>query len=296
MKGKFFLYPVLALVNLGVLNAQAARMDMVLAAAEINSALASAMVLPAAGILDEHCTEEEAFQKAQALDFFSQGMTPEKILRASEVSLLIMRAFGFKGGFLYTLFPGPRYAYREMRYRDFLPDIADPGIRVSGEQLLYILGRVLTETEPEPNQGSERDRILEHIRRELETMGMADISVRITPEGITIILGNIQFLPDSGELMDSEKAKIKQLAQVLKEYPDRNLLVGGHTAMAGSAEGRRQISTQRAQAVADLLAALGCHKPEEILVRGYGAERPLVEKGAPEEAALNRRVEITLMD
>jgi outer membrane protein OmpA-like peptidoglycan-associated protein len=66
--------------------------------------------------------------------------------------------------------------------------------------------------------------------------------------------------------------------------------------MAGSAEGRMRISTDRAQAVADYLAGLGCRTQDEITVRGHGAEQPLGDPATAAGQAINRRVEITLLD
>jgi outer membrane protein OmpA-like peptidoglycan-associated protein len=96
--------------------------------------------------------------------------------------------------------------------------------------------------------------------------------------------------------MDSERNKLREIAIILARYPERAILVGGHTALAGSAQGRQQISTARANAVADFLVSLGVRKMDGIIVRGYGAERPLGDNATEEGLALNRRVEIILLD
>jgi outer membrane protein OmpA-like peptidoglycan-associated protein len=137
---------------------------------------------------------------------------------------------------------------------------------------------------------------VEIIHTELEEKQIADTEVRATDEGITISLNNIQFLPDSTELTEAEKQKLQNIAAILNEFPGRRILVGGHTAMAGSAEGRVRISTDRAQAVADYLVGIGCRTADGITVRGYGAEQPLGDPATPAGQALNRRVEITLLD
>jgi outer membrane protein OmpA-like peptidoglycan-associated protein len=138
--------------------------------------------------------------------------------------------------------------------------------------------------------------LAEVIHTELEEKSVADTEVRATTEGITISLNNIQFLPDSTELTEGEKQKLQKIAAILNELPGRKILVGGHAAMAGSVEGRMKVSTDRAQAVADYLAGLDGWKGGEITVRGYGAERPLGDPATAEGQALNRRVEITLLD
>jgi outer membrane protein OmpA-like peptidoglycan-associated protein len=142
----------------------------------------------------------------------------------------------------------------------------------------------------------ERERITEIIHTELVEKNITDTEVRTSDEGITISLNNIRFLPDSTELTEAEKQKLQSIAAILNGFPDRPILVGGHTAMAGFAEGRMKVSTDRAQAVADYLVSLGCRTRGQITVRGYGAERPLGDPATPAGQALNRRVEITLLD
>jgi outer membrane protein OmpA-like peptidoglycan-associated protein len=48
--------------------------------------------------------------------------------------------------------------------------------------------------------------------------------------------------------------------------------------------------------VADSLIILGCRERDEITVRGYGADLPLGDPASAAGQALNRRVEITLLD
>jgi outer membrane protein OmpA-like peptidoglycan-associated protein len=227
-------------------------------------------------------------------------------IKLGQVSLLIMRAFNIKGGFMYSLFHSPHHACRELVYRKLIQGPSDPSLLVSGEQFLHILSRVLSfagqedaparealvRTETEGEQG--RERITELINIDLERI--SDTAARVTDEGITISLNNVQFVADSMELQGSEKGKIRDIAAILKKYPDRKILVGGHTALAGTAEGRMQVSTERAKAVADYLILLGAFTPAEISIRGYGAERPLGDNATPEGQAINRRVEITLLD
>jgi outer membrane protein OmpA-like peptidoglycan-associated protein len=248
-----------------------------------------------------------------------------------ELSFLMMKSFNLKGGYLYRLFGGhqiigARYAYREMTYRGFITGITDPSRPVPGEKFFGILGKVLdsagdgTTVRPEPvpvdapdtaqiaaqtaaeeasriaAQTAARELLAEEIRTEIAVRGVADTSVRVADEGVIIALSNIQFLPDSAELTEPERIKIMKVAVILSGYPGRPILVGGHTALAGNAAGRQQVSRERAQAVADFLEFLGCRKAEEMTVEGYGADRPLADNSTAEGQSLNRRVEITILD
>jgi len=125
---------------------------------------------------------------------------------------------------------------------------------------------------------------------------LKDVSVTSDERGVTISIENIQFTADSSRLLASELAKIKAIAGVLAEVPGRDILVTGHTALAGTAAARQELSKERARAVAEELIRLGARKPEAITVLGYGAEKPVADNSTEAGMARNRRVEITILE
>jgi outer membrane protein OmpA-like peptidoglycan-associated protein len=265
---------------------------------------ASHFVLAAAGVADGG---GDPYGLAGERGWLVKGSAAERPIKLGELCFLMMKAFNIKGSFLYALFPGPRYAFRELDYLALIPGRRDPALRVSGGELLLFLTMTAAyrETEPaamepavepEPAQMAEREQVAEVIREELQRHEVANTSVRVEEEGVVISLNNIQFLPNSVQLTETEQVKLREIAVILSRYPGRKILVGGHTALAGIRESRLQISWERAQAVADYLVFLEARRAEEITVRGYGAERPLGNNTTREGQALNRRVEITLLD
>jgi len=126
--------------------------------------------------------------------------------------------------------------------------------------------------------------------------GLDDVSVKSDELGVTISMENIQFEADSSRLLPSELAKIEKIAAILSGIPDRDILVTGHTALAGTAAARQQLSVERARAVAEALIRLGARLPEAVTVLGYGAERPVAENSTAAGMARNRRVEITILE
>jgi outer membrane protein OmpA-like peptidoglycan-associated protein len=309
-----FLPVLLLLPPGGLLHGQtAAEMDDLLGSREITWAQACRFVLPAAGALDESAPVPAAYEAALEKGWLPKGAAADSPVNLGGLSFLIMQSFSIPRSSLYALFPGPRYAYRQIDYLGLIPGQRDPVLKVSGERLLQILGRVLDyRGDGEPAPGAERkpvpkappddrvqeqrEQMVQEIRAELETGRVADTTVRIVDEGVAISLNNIQFLPDDTEVTEPERIKIMRVAVILSRYPGRKILVGGHTAQAGTSEGRLEVSARRAQAVADFLVVLDSRKPDEISVRGYGAERPVGDNGTPEGRALNRRVEITILD
>jgi outer membrane protein OmpA-like peptidoglycan-associated protein len=298
---KIFLF-FMGLALGGQIHAQtAAEMDTLFLNPAINFAQASRFVLAASDRAD--LSPAAAFALAWGNAWLPKEASEDGPIRLGELCFLIMKAFDMKGSFLYALFPGPRYAFRELDYLRLIPGRRDPALKVSGEWFLQILELVLNyrgeapdAATAEPEQLAEREQIAELIREELERQEVSDTSVRVVDEGVVISLNNIQFMPDSVELMEAEKVKLREIAAILSRYPERRLLVGGHTAMAGDEAGRRRISEDRARTVADFLIYLQARRSGEITVRGYGAERPLGDNATEEGQALNRRVEIILLD
>jgi outer membrane protein OmpA-like peptidoglycan-associated protein len=144
-----------------------------------------------------------------------------------------------------------------------------------------------------PSPRMDKEQMAGDIGRDLEGLGAG---VRVDQEGVTISLEAIQFAPDSPELLPAEEAKLDAIAEILARYPDRDILVAGHTALAGTAEGRQELSLRRASAAADYLIRRGVRSRDRVMVRSYGADRPLADNNTEEGRRRNRRVEITILE
>ncbi|GHV39240.1 membrane protein [Spirochaetia bacterium] len=142
----------------------------------------------------------------------------------------------------------------------------------------------------------DKEKMAGDIADDIDKLGIRDATVRVVEEGITISLENIQFQADSAVLLNSEQEKLDKIGQILRKYPDRDILVGGHTALAGTREGQNQLSQERAAVAADYLIGKGVRRPERVVVRGYGADRPLGDNRTEEGMRRNRRVEITILE
>jgi outer membrane protein OmpA-like peptidoglycan-associated protein len=142
----------------------------------------------------------------------------------------------------------------------------------------------------------DKESLVRELTEELERMGIKDASVRISDDGVTLSLENIQFLGDSAVLLSGEQAKLEQIGRLLLRYKERDILVAGHTALSGTQDERARLSRERASVVADYLIDNGIRSPERIVVRGYGAERPVADNRTEAGRRQNRRVEITLLE
>ncbi|MDR2479319.1 MAG: OmpA family protein [Treponema sp.] len=142
----------------------------------------------------------------------------------------------------------------------------------------------------------DKDKIAEEITADISRLAIPDVTVRVVDEGITISLDDIQFRADTAIMLPGEREKLDKIVDILLRYQERDILVSGHTALAGTAAGRQKLSLQRASVVAEYLIAKKVRTPDRVVVRGYGAERPVADNRTPEGMRQNRRVEITILE
>ncbi len=137
---------------------------------------------------------------------------------------------------------------------------------------------------------------LSTVKNKIEELGLENVSVSNGEKGLTIAIENIQFKPDSAILLESEKAKLVQIATILEAWPNNDILITGHTALAGTEKMRKLLSEQRAASVANYLIELNVRDKFHIFTQGLGATKPISSNATEEGKARNRRVEITIMD
>lgn len=142
----------------------------------------------------------------------------------------------------------------------------------------------------------DKDLLARDIKKDLAEMGVRDTDVKSDDLGVTLVLENIQFPPDSAILVPVEMDKLDRIGAILKKYPDRDLLVTGHTALARTAEGRRKLSEERAAAVGSYLLRNNVRPRDRMIYRGMGAEVPVADNTSEAGRIKNRRVEITILE
>lgn len=123
----------------------------------------------------------------------------------------------------------------------------------------------------------------------------SDIKVENTSAGIRLTIQNLQFKADSSELLPGEESRLEQIASVLKQAGNSQFLVEGHTASTGNEKGEMKLSAERAHAIAEALSKKGI-QASRFITKGSGAHKPIADNSTPEGKALNRRVEITILE
>ena len=146
-------------------------------------------------------------------------------------------------------------------------------------------------------QRSELYRTL--VTRLKEAIGAGTLAVEVRKGKMLVKLGDA-ILFDAGQATlkpDGQRA-LKQVAQALKEIPDRDFLVAGHTdnrpIKSSPYASNWELSTARAVTVVRYLQAEGVD-PRRLAAAGYSEFDTIEDNGTPEQRALNRRIEVVVM-
>ncbi|MGL4368911.1 MAG: OmpA family protein [Spirochaetota bacterium] len=135
----------------------------------------------------------------------------------------------------------------------------------------------------------------EKEKKEIENdlAGKKGISVDTDPRGLVLRMGEVLFDLDSASLRDDTRTTLDAVVDVLKKrYPDREILVEGHTDSTGEKAYNQALSDKRARSVAQYLQKGVGH--DKLSFRGFGADKPAADNAKPEGRAKNRRVEIII--
>ena len=105
----------------------------------------------------------------------------------------------------------------------------------------------------------------------------------------------IQFNTDSYELTDESDTDLDQLLRLMQMNPTLRIELSAHTDDRGTDRYNDRLSTLRGETVARWLTSRGV-AAVRIQAVGYGKRKPLVPNDSDENRALNRRVEIKVVE
>lgn len=129
--------------------------------------------------------------------------------------------------------------------------------------------------------------------RQLEQQ-LEEFKARETERGLLLTLGDVLFEVGRADLKPGIQRKLFPLAAFLKENPNRNVLIEGHTDSTGSDVTNQRLSEERAASVANFLMAQGVN-PARITTTGYGEVYPVAPNDTSAGRQQNRRVEVVIL-
>jgi outer membrane protein OmpA-like peptidoglycan-associated protein len=130
------------------------------------------------------------------------------------------------------------------------------------------------------------------LREDLKGTG---VEVTRTAEGEIKLVApeNVTFATNSSTISSKFTNTLDSIASVLKEYPDSNITVSGHTDSTGNDAINNPLSVNRANSVANYLKQKDIAS-SRITAVGYGSKQPVASNSTSDGRTQNRRVEIKI--
>jgi outer membrane protein OmpA-like peptidoglycan-associated protein len=124
---------------------------------------------------------------------------------------------------------------------------------------------------------------------------LRELQAKNSERGTVISIDNLVFGTGSAQVNPGGVLKLRKLADILVQNPDRDVLVEGFTDSIGDEAFNKDLSERRAQAIRATLIEMGVAS-DRIAIRGYGESFPVADNDTPAGRQMNRRVEIVIAE
>ena len=174
-----------------------------------------------------------------------------------------------------------------------------PGGRTVSNEALVNSGSLGSDISPSPR--SDLTAAMTSMRQYVEERNLEDqVNMEMTQRGLVVrFTGQILFEVGEAEIKEEGKDVLNKVAAELKNMPN-NVMVEGHTdnlpIQTEEFPSNWELSTARATEVIKYFIEDPGITPERLSAAGYSKYRPLKENDSPENRALNRRVEVVILN
>ncbi len=124
---------------------------------------------------------------------------------------------------------------------------------------------------------------------------LAELKEKEINRNIKFTLGDVLFVTGKADLLPGATTKIDEIAGFLQRYPDKTLLIEGHTDSMGSDDYNMALSQKRADFVKNALQEKGI-SGNRMVSRGLGQSHPIASNSTVAGRQSNRRIEITVQN
>jgi outer membrane protein OmpA-like peptidoglycan-associated protein len=128
----------------------------------------------------------------------------------------------------------------------------------------------------------------EELQRQIDVL-----QAEATDRGLVLTLGNVLFATGRAELKSGGTSSLDKLVAFLNEYPDRSVVIEGHTDDVGSADMNQALSQRRAESVKSYLMQQGIYS-QRLTASGMGETHPVADNQTESGRQQNRRVEVII--
>lgn len=144
------------------------------------------------------------------------------------------------------------------------------------------------------NDATNRADVAEEETANLQAR-LKDVQSKATNRGLEFTLQGMLFEFNKAELKPGGERLLEKLALVIKENPERQVLIEGHTDSLGAETYNLELSKHRAESVESFLSQAGIDG-NRMSVKGYGKQYPVAPNTSEAGRQQNRRVEVVLLN
>jgi outer membrane protein OmpA-like peptidoglycan-associated protein len=120
-----------------------------------------------------------------------------------------------------------------------------------------------------------------------------DMNAKVTERGVVLTLGDVLFTSGQASLQPSAAGNLNKLVTFLANYPERTVMVEGHTDSVGTEDSNQGLSQRRAEAVKSYLVGQGVGSVR-LTALGKGEAGAVASNDSADGRQQNRRVEVVI--
>ena len=139
----------------------------------------------------------------------------------------------------------------------------------------------------------KQDQMISENQRLIQELRSKGVDAFQGKRGVIASMPDVLFEFNSAEMTSEAVREATEIANIVRNYPDRKILVEGHTDSVGTMVYNQRLSEGRARSVADELVAQGVSR-RRVVSAGFGESRPVSSNLTERGRTKNRRVEVVI--
>ena len=140
---------------------------------------------------------------------------------------------------------------------------------------------------------SKQDQMISENQRLIQELRSKGVDAFQGKRGVIANMPDVLFEFNSADMTPQAISEATEIAHIVRNYPERKILVEGHTDSVGTMVYNQRLSEGRARSVADELVAQGVSR-RRVVSAGFGESRPVSSNLTEHGRTKNRRVEVVI--
>ncbi len=137
------------------------------------------------------------------------------------------------------------------------------------------------------------DRTIAAIRK---MFSRSEGKVLLDGKDLVLRLYGLSFPPGKADVQPECYPLLVKVQRVVRLFPDKMIVIEGHTDSLGSPQFNDRLSQKRAAAVEAYLIANAAVTPERVTSIGYGSRHPVAPNTTAKGRRMNRRIDVVIKD